>query len=506
MYRRLLPALAALQIWLPTIAAAILLGLIFFKAVSEIDPTWDSLAYHIPFEALRTGILTPQQYQFLKRPDFGDLGHTLDGYPILGDVIRGTLWKVTGRVESANLLSLLSLISLTSYVRWAYKVNWGLVVLALLAIPQVQTTAASNYIDLSANCFYTIMLLSICDLHANPERFERWPPWIVLFLSAFLAAHMKLQISIFVVLTLPSLVWPTWRLLQKHKLQREMLARYSVVGFVALTLIGANFLKNLFVYGNPFWPVDMNVGVLKFAGPFKTANWWDIPIPLRDAPQPLRWVLSLLEFRSLGLRFVPWTNGMGDVPAASWSSRMGGYYGGLVVASVCFLFVGFVQKRDRVSAVFMTCFLILTAVLSVFPNSQELRYEMFWMLFLVIACLILLSRLAVDAYFKSYRIVCVASLVFVASVTGGTYFTFYQPGGLSLKRLLAQNPQISKELDETVRAGDTICLTDWGPYLVLYAPIFHPEITKDRPYFLQEGTLQDGVSTCAGKKTISKTR
>lgn len=59
---------------------------------------------------------------------------------------------------------------------------------------------------------------------------------------------------------------------------------------------------------------------------------------------------------------------------------------------------------------------------------------------------------------------------------------------------------ISQKLDEIVQAGDTICMTNSNPYLVLFAPMFHPEITEDRPYFIQEGT----GDSCAGKKTIPK--
>lgn len=481
---------------LPAVTAIVLALLILRKAITEIDPTWDSLAYHIPFEALRIGILKPSQYAFA----IPGQGYAYDGFPAIGDVIRGLFWKLSGRVEAVNLLSLISLLCVTGYVRWAYRISWAWVFLALLAIPQVQTTAAGNYIDLSANCFYTIMLLSVCELYVCPEKFERPARWAVLFLSAFLGAHMKLQVSIFVVLTLPFIAWPAWTLVRTHAVSGVRLLGLGMVSVAALLMIGENFLKNLLKYGNPFYPVNMDVGPLRFPGPFGAATWWDIPLPLRNMAQPLRWLLSLLEYRSLGPRFIPYTNGMGDVPSDGWSSRMGGYYGALVVASVCFLFVGISQKRDRCSTVFLICFLVLSVILSLFPNSQELRYEMFWMMFLVISCLILLQRLDLMAYLNSYRIVCAASLIFVTSVTGGMYFTLSDSGGLSMKQLLAHNPHIAQKLNATVQAGDTLCLEGWDPYTVLFAPIFHPDIAKDRPYSIQEGRN----NSCAGKKTILK--
>src|SRR5215203_2340507 len=37
-------------------------GLLFAKAWIDMDYNWDSLGYHVPFAALRTGLVSPDQY------------------------------------------------------------------------------------------------------------------------------------------------------------------------------------------------------------------------------------------------------------------------------------------------------------------------------------------------------------------------------------------------------------------------------------------------------------
>src|SRR5262249_29698668 len=142
------------------------------------------------------------------------------GFPILGDLLRGWMWKLTGWPESVNLLGIISLLALFAYLKWAYpqlEIDW--VVLGVLAIPAVQSAAAGTYLDLPANAVFTIVLFSIAKLWAVPQTFVRPVPWIVLFLAAAAAANIKLQTGVFVCLTLPFILWPAWRLLRDHKVR-----------------------------------------------------------------------------------------------------------------------------------------------------------------------------------------------------------------------------------------------------------------------------------------------
>ncbi len=57
------------------------------KAFIDFDNAWDSVAYHLPFAALKIGCLTPQRYQLT-----GTLQHYYDGFPALPSYLRG--WAV----------------------------------------------------------------------------------------------------------------------------------------------------------------------------------------------------------------------------------------------------------------------------------------------------------------------------------------------------------------------------------------------------------------------------
>ena len=76
-----------------------------------------------------------------------------------------------------------------------------------------------------------------------------------------------------------------------------------------------------------------------------------------------------------------------DSPAA----YMGGFFSALVVASICFLVVCVRRLSDRLSTTVLAAFLLSSVFISMFPNSYGLRYDSFWMMFLLTSCLLLAS-------------------------------------------------------------------------------------------------------------------
>jgi hypothetical protein len=167
---------------------------------------------------------------------------------------------------------------------------------------------------------------------------------------------------------------------------------------------------------------------------------------------------------------------------------MGGFFSALVVANICFLVLAVRQRRDRLSLVVLIAFVVSSILVSLIPNSHSLRYETFWMMFSVIGCLLLLKHASLAPYLQCYKIVLIASLVFVTSVTGGIYFTpKYEPMQQYVDRLGLQ-----KLLDPFVESGDVVCL-EQGPgewdnrFTIMFSPIFHQKLAKERPYAVREG-------------------
>jgi hypothetical protein len=491
-------SVTAIRTWTPPALAALLLALVALKAVMAIDLVWDSLSYHIPFSALRAGLLTDWEFQ-RPPPEQDTLKGYYLGFPILADLLRGWMWKLSGRPESVNLLGIFSLLALAAYLKWRFRsleVAWA--ILGVLAIPAVQTAAASAYVDLPASVAFMIFLLSVVDLWSNPERFRRPAPWLVMFLAAFAAANIKLQTSLLVCLALPFLVPPIWQLLREKQASWR---RYCAAGLLMLSaaaLVCVNLIKNVVLYRNPLFPIDLKIAGIHLPGTLLQQDWNLRGTTYQGVPQPLLWLLSVLEYRSLDGRSIPYMNGMGDVPHTSLSAYMGGFFSALVAASLCFLVLCVVRRPDRFAVTTLVVLLASGLLASAFPNSENLRYEIFWMMFLVIGCLLLLTRPEFEAYLRSYKIVLLASLAFVVSVTRGIYFIpVSNPTQAYIDRTNAE-----RLLERIVQPGDVVCL-EQGPgqwdnrFAIMFAPIFHQKLARERPYAVKEGF-------CGGYKTIPR--
>jgi hypothetical protein len=119
-------------------------------------------------------------------------------------------------------------------------------------------------------------------------------------------------------------------------------------------------------------------------------------------------------------------------------------------------------------------------------------------MFLVIVCLLLLRRPSFEVYLRCYKIVLAATLIFVVSVTGGIYFTPV----LNLTQDYVDRSGAERLLERIVQPGDVVCL-EQGPgkwdnrFAILFAPIFHQKLARERPYGVKEGF-------CDGYKTIPR--
>jgi hypothetical protein len=476
--------------WGPPAVAGVLILLICLKAIVGIDLVWDSLAYHLPFTALRSGILTKWQFQL--HPGLRQL---YLGSPVLGDLLRGWLWRLSGRPEAVNLLGVISLLGLVGYLKWAFRLEAGWTLIGLLAIPAVQTAAAGNYLDLPANAMLAALLFAVCDLWINPERYSRPAPWIALLLAAGAAGNIKLHTGVLACLAYLFTIPPFYRILRRSRGGwAKMLPAIFWLG--GALLVSVNFIKNSVFHRNPIYPLDVSIAGLHLPGPWTPGIWFKSGGPYDGVPGPISFFLSALEYHSLDGRPIPYTNGMGDVPATSLSAHMGGSFSALLVASICFLILALIRRRDKWAFTYFICFLICTAIIAFVPNARALRYVMFWMMFLVIGCLVLLQRPDLAGYARGYKIILFGSLAFVTSVTGAIYFT---PVWHSMQNEV-DRAGVEKLLQAAVAPGEVICLPTgkdgWDTRFVIYfAPIFHQQLAKVRSYGIKEGE-------CGGYNTI----
>lgn len=483
----------------PGALATLLIIVLTCKALMAIDLVWDSLSYHMPFAALRAGLLTPAQFQF-GSPARDPIGDFYKGFPIFADLVGGWMWRLTGWPEMINMLGIISIVALAGYLKWAFALPSGWVLLGLLAIPAVQTAVTGAYIDVPAGAIFTIFLFSICDLWARPDRFCRPAPWVVMFLGAFVAANIKLQTTVFVCLAMPLLLPPTWRLLRERRAGWRLILGTIGLGVLATGAVTINLIKNLIVYHNPFFPIGLKIFGFKFPSPLLDGMWLDTGRAYDRYPEWMRWFLSVFEFHALDGREVPYSNGMGNVPIAGLASSMGGFFAALVFASLSFFVLGILANRNKLAYSTLGIFLYFTVIVAFMPNAENLRYDVFWMMFLVVSCILLLRPAALSPYRESYQIMLISALVFVTSVTGGIYFIpRWNPAQNYVNFTGAE-----KLLDHVVQPGDTICL-EQGPghfdqrFTIIFSPLFHKALAEKYRYNVRQGD-------CDGFKTISSWR
>jgi hypothetical protein len=128
------------------VAALSLMAILLVKAIFDVDQHADSWWYHLPWAARLAGLMGPDTFLF--EPVAAD---RFEGFPMFPEFLQGILWRVTGRVESANLVSFAGLAAFIVFLRHYFGVAWWLSIPALLAVPLVQAQVTTTYVDLFAN-------------------------------------------------------------------------------------------------------------------------------------------------------------------------------------------------------------------------------------------------------------------------------------------------------------------------------------------------------------------
>ena len=175
-------------------------GLLFAKAWTDMDYNWDSLAYHVPFAALRTGLVSPDQY--ILPPS---LQAVYDGFPVVQDYLKGWLWKLSGNVNAVNLPTVAALVGMCVALAAMLRLSFSLCLIAAMAIPVIHVAAVKNYVDLISNAAFATALIFILDSFMNTQRVHG-RNLLVVVAGAVIAASVKPQFVILSLCLLAALV------------------------------------------------------------------------------------------------------------------------------------------------------------------------------------------------------------------------------------------------------------------------------------------------------------
>ncbi|MGH7284415.1 MAG: hypothetical protein ACRELY_23055 [Polyangiaceae bacterium] len=176
--------------------AVIVFGSIAWSAWHDVSQAWDSGYYHLPFAARLAGIVRSDTYVF----DVENQAR-FQGFPLLGELLQGIFWRITGRVQAANFVALLSIPLFAWALRKRFDVPVHVSLLSLLAIPLVMTHASSCYVDLPANLAASVVVLYAIESWAAPRELDTKAIALVIVCAA-IAANMKALLHIIVALSL----------------------------------------------------------------------------------------------------------------------------------------------------------------------------------------------------------------------------------------------------------------------------------------------------------------
>jgi len=461
---------------LKIIALATISG-VFLKAVIDVDGSWDTWMYHLPYAARLWGVSSPSDYLM----HYG-LEERFEGFPLLAEYLQGLFWIISQRPESANLVGFFSLLLYIWFLKRYLNIPLYLSTLILLAIPLVQIHAVSCYIDLPANIAVS-MLVILGYLLYTRENFANRFNILLMILVAACAVNMRFVLTpltfIMVTLIILRLFWLGSQTVELTKSYRALFL-FPALG-IALLAIFATPIKNVIVHGNPAYPVIMTIAGVTLNHLHEAIEI--VPPYLEHAPRAQRWLHSVLEVETYPFTHpLHWSIDQYFPP--HFGNRLGGYFAAYVVFNLLLLLYLTYRLHSRESRIILLSFIGLTGFTAIMPQSLELRYYLYWMLLLVSSNAYLVMQLHAAIpnnrwiHPATFGSVAALAMLTVILVTRGMYV---HPSFFTFKDL--QQEQVVPEIINTLHTQKGQFCFHRAPWTFLYSAIFNPPLD----YAIREG-------------------
>lgn len=336
------------------------------RAAVRLEYRWDTFWYHLPFAAVRGGLGIPYDMSDTVR-------YRYEGFPPLPELLQGILWRLTGSINATGVVNYLAFVAFLGYCHIALKARFWLVALIALTAPMVVIHATVSYVDLFGNSLLAIGMSSCLYLFVFPERPSR------LVMLSGLGGLIGAAWSKFLLVPVVGLGFCLFLAVSLRSQKRAAFTwrRATLLVVAAAILAALPYIKNLAVYGNPFWPLPVPVMATWFPEKLDAvAHPSQKPPHLEESSQAMLFVHSLFEINH--------PTGYDDRPrwtidqASVWITfRMGGFW---VVGVVVYLLTMMIMLvfHDRKTGTIVTIVTVATLCLvAVLPQSHELRYHMF---------------------------------------------------------------------------------------------------------------------------------
>lgn len=402
-------------------------------------------------------------------------------------------------MQAGNLVCFFSLILYCYFLKAYFAVSIYSSAIALLAIPLVQIHTTSFYVDLPGNlCLSALIMLTYLLYIKQGKEVTNRRNLLLIFVSAVAAANIKFQLVplVFLLLcfVLLRIIWLRRQEIKTRKQLYRGLLTFIPIIFLASLLIFATPIKNVVLYGNPFYPIRIEIAgqVLNHQLGFyqHAAN------SVKDLPQAQRWLYSILEINSPQWSIDQWSPNPNQ-------SRLGGFFGAYVVFNLILLGYLFVRYRCRQTSTAIILLVVMSAVTAFAPQSHELRYYLYWMISLVSLNLYLVTYVEKLSSRKrrllNPRNLGLICLVFLVVVITKTNFVYIKPNFYTLEKHIRifVDPNILKQ----IQPGEKVCLINKSKQYRktnLYPAYFHPQLNYS--YSIKSALVQ---SECRGLRQIN---
>ncbi len=369
--------------------AAVFWTILGIRAITHLDTSWDSLAYHLPFASRLAGIFPNTGYLF-----YNTIEQLFLGTPKLAELTQGLLWRLTGLVSAPNLVGLMCILLVAYIASRRLKFRFWIFTLFVFSIPLVVIHSVSSYIDLPANSFIAIAFINFLAAFEK-DRFDL-RNLIYILIPLAIAANIKYQgllisAPLFILTLIIYLVKNKHQIVENKKIS-PFLYRFLIICILCGSLLSWNLVVNYVRFKNPFYPVATKMGPISFDG-----LWREVPTTeSQDIKQVF--VIYAKSLSEIGI----WTNNHGSLWSIDMSSvgvpkddpifKTGGYFVVNLLLWGTFLLLSCWYTKDRKGIYSFLFVLGSFAFVSLLPGSKYLRYWLFLPLDLLIVTLWMYQR------------------------------------------------------------------------------------------------------------------
>ncbi len=431
--------------------ASLAMVILAVRSALRLELRWDTFAYHIPFAARRGGLEIPYAFPSVMEERYRSA-------PPLAHFLQGILWKLTGQINATGVLNYLGLALFLYFAAKHLKALWWLVTVLCLTVPLVLIHAASSYIDLFTNALLAIGLSSLVVMFL----FDRWQePGLLLWGLAGTvgAAWSKMVVLPVVILTMSGfLVGYAW------KARDRQARRGLLLVFVAVVFAAGPCLRNAIVFGNPIWPVPLPIYASHFPATIDSDKSHDeqVPPPLRQLGHVSLFFHSLFEINH-PKKYPNRERWIIDQGNAWIAFHSGGFWVvAVITGNVALILLGFLSARRHGWALLGTMG-ALWLVVSVLPQSHQLRYYQFLPLVIAALTAMLVRRVAVTHPAVTFAILTVFLSEFAwVSWINRAYYHVEKVGWREAAEFYNIRPFWG-----VLQPGRTYCIEGFGPSGIL---------------------------------------